>query len=105
MPGSVHAPARPLGFIQAAAFQFVNPKAWVTALTAVSLFLPAVQPHWLAVLSLCVIFVLVGFPCIWAWALLGATLRRRLERESWQQGAAMALGLLLLYTIGTLWMQ
>lgn len=105
VPGSVHAPARPLGFFQAAAFQFVNPKAWVMAVTAVSLFLPALQPRWLAVLLVGLIFVLVGFPCISAWALLGATLRRRLERESWQQGAALGLGLLLLYSIGMLWVQ
>ena len=34
-----HAP-QPVSFLQAAAFQFVNPKAWVMALTPVALFLP-----------------------------------------------------------------
>ncbi len=33
--------AQPISFMQAAAFQFVNPKAWVMTLSAVSLFLPA----------------------------------------------------------------
>ncbi|MCC5795131.1 MAG: LysE family translocator [Chromatiales bacterium] len=103
VPGSANAPAKPLNFVQAAVFQFVNPKAWVMAVTAVSLFLPMMQPQWFAVLAVCLIFVVVGLPCIWAWALLGATLRRRLENEAWQQGTAIGLGVLLLYTIGTLW--
>ena len=33
--------ARPLGLVQAAAFQAVNPKAWIFALGAVTTFRPA----------------------------------------------------------------
>ncbi len=42
-PPSANAPtaAHPMGFFAAAAFQWVNPKAWVMAVTAISTFLPA----------------------------------------------------------------
>ena len=42
---------RPVRFLEAAAFQFLNPKAWVMSLTAVSLFLPREMDAHVAVAS------------------------------------------------------
>lgn len=39
-PGSGPAKAKPMTFLQAAAFQWVNPKAWAMALSAVTIYLP-----------------------------------------------------------------
>ncbi len=55
----------PMGFFAACAFQWVNPKAWVMAIGAGSLY-AGLGPVWIAV-----IFGLVNLPCIAVWVVLG----------------------------------
>jgi threonine/homoserine/homoserine lactone efflux protein len=63
-----------MGFWGAAGFQAVNPKALLMALTAASGFLvPAAGLGGTAAMA--ALFVLVGGPCVAAWALLGDRLR------------------------------
>ncbi|WP_071797735.1 LysE family translocator [Natronohydrobacter thiooxidans] len=69
---------RPLTFLQAAAFQWVNPKAWIMSLGAVTLYAPGQE--WLAVAWVAGVFVLVNFPSVSVWALAGVGLRRLLQR-------------------------
>ena len=70
--------ARPLGVLGAAAFQWVNPKAWVMAVTAMSAYLPArAQP--LDVMALALLFGEINLPCVACWAGGGAALRRFLQ--------------------------
>jgi len=70
--------ARPLGVWAAAAFQWVNPKAWVMAVTAMSAYLPArAQPF--DVLALALLFGVINLPCVACWAGGGAALRRFLQ--------------------------
>lgn len=71
---------RPLGFWEAAGFQFLNPKGWVICLTAASLFLPAELPLPAAVAYLLAISVLVSPPCSIAWAVFGGSMRQALQR-------------------------
>ncbi len=86
---------RPVTFMEAALFQFLNPKAWVMTITAASLFLP----HELGVLTagiyMLAIMVVMNFPCIAVWALFGSSLRGFLERPASRMGfnAAMAVAL------------
>ena len=68
--------AQPLGFVGAALFQWVNPKAWMMVLNAAILFLPR-GGGWGAALSLALICALVNFPCIALWAVVGDRLRFR----------------------------
>lgn len=70
--------ARPLTFLQAAMFQWVNPKAWAMALTAVSVYTPPSKPFW-AVLLVAAMFAVMGLPSISLWAFLGQQLRRFLN--------------------------
>ena len=70
--------ARPLGVLGAAAFQWVNPKAWVMAVTAMSAYLPA-QAHASDVLALALLFGIINLPCVACWAGGGAALRRFLQ--------------------------
>jgi threonine/homoserine/homoserine lactone efflux protein len=67
--------AQPLGFWQGAAFQFVNPKAWVMSMTAAALFLPTDISVLAAAGYLVVTMVLINIPCIAVWALFGSSLR------------------------------
>ncbi|WP_423761838.1 LysE family translocator [Burkholderia sp. NLJ2] len=71
---------RPMTFIEAAAFQWVNPKAWMMVLTAATTVrLSAdygMNAAWMAV-----VFILIGFPCICLWAAFGLGLRRFLSNR------------------------
>jgi threonine/homoserine/homoserine lactone efflux protein len=86
---------RPVTFPEAAAFQFLNPKAWVMTITAATLFLP----HEIGVLAagayMLAVMVVMNLPCIAVWALFGSSLRRFLERPASRMGfnAAMAVAL------------
>ena len=75
-----HAP-QPISFLQAAAFQFVNPKAWVMSLSAVALFLPGGMNTLAASTYLISMMVIINMPCIAVWALFGTALRGLLKRR------------------------
>ncbi|NLR75453.1 LysE family translocator [Leeia aquatica] len=93
--------ARPLTFLQAALFQYVNPKAWVMAMTTVSLFAAPAMPVWQWLALLFGVLAVVNYPCISAWALFGVQMRRYLVNPATRRifNAIMAVLLLL-----TLWM-
>ena len=94
-PSGTASRTRPVTFLEAVLFQFLNPKAWVMTLTAATLFLP----HELGVLAagvyMLTIMVVMNMPCIAVWALFGSSLRRLLERPASRMGfnAAMAVAL------------
>ena len=62
-------PGAPFTFLQAALFQWVNPKAWAMALTAVSVYAPSRSLG--AVALVAGVFGLVNLPSVSAWAALG----------------------------------
>lgn len=95
---------RPLTFVEAVLFQFVNPKAWIMALTAVSVFVPQTEPRWLALTVLCAVFAGVNLPCIWAWTMLGVSLRRWLAMPRWREYFRLLIGVLMLYAVVAMWM-
>lgn len=66
--------ARPMTFLGAAAFQWVNPKAWVMAVTAMATYTnPAYYIP--TVLLVGVAFALVNLPSVSTWAGFGSALR------------------------------
>lgn len=71
--------AKPLGFLGAALFQWVNPKAWMFALNLGILFLPK-DPGVAAILWLALLSMVVGAPCMAVWAVAGDRLRMWLQR-------------------------
>ena len=71
--------AKPLTFIQAALFQWVNPKAWTMALTAISIYAPS--NSFIAVLLVAVIFGLINLPCISSWIVLGQRMQLILTNQ------------------------
>jgi threonine/homoserine/homoserine lactone efflux protein len=86
---------RPITFLEAALFQFLNPKAWIMTITAASVFLPRDLGVITASAYMLGIMVVMNFPCIAVWALFGSSLRRFLERPAGRMGfnAAMAVAL------------
>jgi threonine/homoserine/homoserine lactone efflux protein len=72
---------KPMTFLQGAAFQWVNPKAWAMALGAVTTYAPE-GGSWLVIPLLAGTFMLVGAPCSAAWAGFGQGLRPFLDRPA-----------------------
>jgi threonine/homoserine/homoserine lactone efflux protein len=72
-------PSRPpLGFLGAALFQWVNPKAWMIALAAIPAFTTPAGDTLGETLLIGAAFALVCFPCTLVWAGLGAGAGRAL---------------------------
>lgn len=68
------AAGKPMTFLQAAAFQWVNPKAWAMALTAISAYTPD-HTLW-AILLVGVVFGAINLPSVGSWTLLGQQMAR-----------------------------
>ena len=79
-PRQGQAGAAPMTFLQAAAFQWVNPKAWAMALTAISAYAPDRTLQ--AVLVVALIFGAVNLPSVSVWTLLGQQIRRVLTNPA-----------------------
>ncbi len=73
-----NATGTPMTFIQAAAFQWVNPKAWAMGLTAISVY-TSTQSNLLEVLLVATVFGVVNLPACFCWVVLGTQLRRILN--------------------------
>ena len=71
--------AKPMTFIQAVMFQWVNPKAWTMALTAISVYAPIKSV--IAVVMVACVFAAVNFPCISGWTILGQKIQVFLTQE------------------------
>lgn len=95
---------KPVTFWEAAVFQFVNPKAWIIALTAATLFLPPGLDKALAVSYVAAIVTLVNLPCISVWAVFGSSLGLALRRPTarrifnWAMAVALAATGLMMVT-------
>ncbi len=66
--------AQPMSFISAAAFQWVNPKAWVMAVTAMATYTNE-QLYLFSVLVVGLAFAAVNVPSVSTWAGFGSALR------------------------------
>ncbi|MGK9170410.1 LysE family translocator [Inquilinus limosus] len=85
---------RPMTFLEAAAFQWVNPKAWVMAVGAIATYTP--QAGFLANLVIVtLVFGLVNLPSVGCWALFGTALRRVLHAPAAIRAFNIAMALLL----------
>lgn len=76
--GTADAKSKPFTFLQAALFQWVNPKAWTMALTAISAYAPKSQ-GWPGVLIVAGVFGIINLPSTGTWELMGSKMRRFLS--------------------------
>jgi threonine/homoserine/homoserine lactone efflux protein len=96
-PKEGQAEGRPMTFLQAAAFQWVNPKAWAMALTATSVYVP--DQSVAGVLLVAAVFGAVNLPSVSVWTVLGQQLRRvltnplRLRLFNWTMAALLVASL------------
>jgi threonine/homoserine/homoserine lactone efflux protein len=98
-PDTDHAnKSRPFGFVAAALFQWVNPKAWVVAVTAFSTYVPAAASStWILVFGL--LFAVVNVPCISTWVLFGTILKRWLREPRTARIFNVVMAILLMVSL------
>ena len=87
----------PMTFLQAAAFQWVNPKAWAMALTVITVYVGDASLLWLGVGAL--IFAVVNLPSVSMWTFAGQQMQRfltnprRLRAYNWTMAALLIASL------------
>ncbi|WP_085306699.1 LysE family translocator [Planktotalea arctica] len=95
--GEAKSDATPFTFIQAALFQWVNPKAWTMALTAIAVY--TADQSLGAVTLVALIFGLVNLPSVSSWTILGQQMARfltspaRLRLFNWAMAGLLVLSL------------
>ncbi len=95
--------AEPLRVSQAIAFQYVNPKAWVFVLAAMTAFLPAGVTPWAATPLMATVMALVVVPCAALWAGAGTFLSGFMGGRRSSRVFRIVLGLLLAATVAYIW--
>lgn len=88
----------PLGFLGAAAFQWVNPKAWVMAVSALTAY-AVVDDYTSNVFIIALAYLVVGLPGSGSWALLGSGMRRALADPTVARLFNLAMAVLLLASV------
>ncbi len=91
-PSDAAAGRKRVGFIGAAAFQWINPKSWLVCASAAGTYLSAASGSALAqATAFGALFVLASLPCCFVWLFFGATTQRalRTERARWTFNIAM----------------
>ena len=90
---------KPIGFWQAAAFQWINPKAWIMGSSALAAYTSADDNFFLQVAIICISFALITFPCAGIWLVFGAGLQRLLRDPKQLRLLNYAMALLLVASI------
>lgn len=89
---------KPLTFVEAALFQWVNPKAWTMALTAMAIYVPA-DDRVTGVIVVALVFGALNLPSVGIWTAMGVQLRRLLHRPRALRAFNIAAALLLIASL------
>ncbi len=92
--GNRDATARPMTFLEAAAFQWVNPKAWVMAVSAMAVYTNPAEPF-VSMVIVALAFAAVNVPSVSTWAGFGTALRGFLADPARLKWFNIAMGVLL----------
>jgi len=91
--------SKPFTFFQAAAFQWVNPKAWIMAITAISVFVTSKEQSLTQVFIIAFIYLLSGVISTNSWALGGVLLKKVIKNEKSVKRFNIAMAILLVASI------
>jgi threonine/homoserine/homoserine lactone efflux protein len=95
--GVAQAGAKPLNALQAALFQWVNPKAWAMALTALTVYAPS--QGLTAVILVALVCAMVNIPSVFVWVVLGSRLQHLLGSAARLRAFNWVMALMLLATL------
>ena len=88
---------RPMTFLQAALFQWVNPKAWTMALTAITVY--AGSRDIAAVAFVAGVFGAINLPSVGVWAAMGQYLRRWMKGDRQRRAFNWVMAALLVASL------
>ena len=91
--GSAH-PGEKITFIQAALFQWLNPKAWSMALTSIAAYAPGQTVQ--AILVVATVFGAIILPTVCIWTVMGKQIRFFLNKPRWLKAFNAGMALLLI---------
>ncbi|MCQ3033109.1 LysE family translocator [Pseudomonas syringae] len=89
---------KPQTLMQAALFQWVNPKAWVMAVGAISTYTP-LQGYFTNVMIISAVFALINLPTVSIWAGFGSLLRNALRDPFWLRVFNVGMAVLLVVSL------
>jgi len=89
----------PFTFFQAAAFQWVNVKAWIMAITVISVFVTSNENSLLQVLTIAFIYLLSGVISTNSWALGGVVLKKVINNKKSVNFFNILMAILLIASI------
>ncbi len=95
--------SEPMSLLNAALFQFANPKAWIMAITGVSVFIPTLESFSLSVLMLTITFCTINLFCISLWALMGASLKKSLKDPKIEKIFSGVIVAMIIYSAVAVW--
>ncbi|HEV7307571.1 LysE family translocator [Ensifer sp.] len=90
--------AEPMSFLAAAAFQWVNPKAWVMAVSAMATYTSS-DSYLMSVFVVGIVFALVNVPSVSTWAGFGSALRQWLSEPSRLKWFNITMAVLLVVSL------
>ncbi len=93
--------SRPLKYYEAILFQFVNPKAWVICITAVSLFYPEKENLFVGTVFMVIMSTVINIPSISIWAYGGSVIHQYLNNVKLKKFIELVLAILLIVTAGS----
>ena len=96
-PGEADPTGTPMTFLQACAFQWVNPKAWAMALTAISVYTPSQGVA--AILLTAAIFGVINLPACSTWMFIGQQMRRFLTNPARLRAFNILMAVLLVASL------
>jgi threonine/homoserine/homoserine lactone efflux protein len=91
----------PMTLLQAALFQWVNPKAWVITISAIATYTPGNGSLW-PVLLVALVCGVVNFPTIGMWAMFGTLLRNLLTQPTFLRIFNISMAVLLVLSLAPL---
>jgi threonine/homoserine/homoserine lactone efflux protein len=91
--------SQPLTFMQAALFQWVNPKAWVMAIGALATFTTLEWSMVQQALLISLAFIMVGIPSTGLWLFAGRLLQKLLKQPAYQRAFNYTMALLLVLSL------
>ena len=96
-PGEADTTGTPMTFLQAALFQWVNPKAWTMALTAMTAYAPTRTTF--VVLLVAAVFSAINLPAISVWTAMGVKVRALLTDRVRLRAFNITMAVLLILSL------
>ncbi len=91
--------SKPFTFLQSAAFQWVNPKAWIMAITAISIFVTSKDDSLTQVVIIALIYLLSSIFSTNAWTAGGVVLKRFVKDQKVVRILNIVMAILLVASV------